>query len=204
MSEATSTSEANVTITPGVREQIVEAADAHFSQYGYAKTTVADLAKAIGFSKAYIYKFFDSKQAIGEAICSRCLAGQLEKIKSAVDSASGAHNRLRSFFRAIVDQHRDQFFSDRQLYDIVAHSCAENWSSSASYIVELDALLTSVIRAGRETGEFERKTSLGEVSRAIWLAVSPFVNPVSLQHHLDEVDLGLPAVTGLVLRSLSP
>lgn len=204
MSEATITPEANATVTRGVREQVVEAADAHFSQYGYAKTTVADLARAIGFSKAYIYRFFESKQAIGEAICSRCLAGQLEKIKSAVDSASGAHDRLRALFRAIVDEHREQFFSDRQLYDIVAHSCAENWSSSAAYIEELDALLTSVVRAGRETGAFERKTSLGEVSQAIWLAMSPFVNPVSLQHHLDEVDLGLPAVTSLVLRSLSP
>ena len=53
-----------------VRDQIIEAADKHFSRYGYEKTTVSDLAKAIGFSKAYIYKFFDSKQAIGEAICS--------------------------------------------------------------------------------------------------------------------------------------
>jgi AcrR family transcriptional regulator len=29
--------------------------------------------RPIGFSKAYIYKFFDSKQAIGEAICAQCL-----------------------------------------------------------------------------------------------------------------------------------
>ena len=32
-----------------VRDQIVEAADEHFSHYGYEKTTVSDLAKAIGF-----------------------------------------------------------------------------------------------------------------------------------------------------------
>src|SRR3546814_14696501 len=56
-----------------IRDQIIEAAHDHFSHYGYGKTTVSDLAKHIGFSKAYIYKFFDSKQAIGEAIC----AGQL-------------------------------------------------------------------------------------------------------------------------------
>ena len=48
-----------------VRDQIVTAATEHFSRYGYEKTTVSDLAKAIGFSKAYIYKFFESKQAIG-------------------------------------------------------------------------------------------------------------------------------------------
>jgi AcrR family transcriptional regulator len=53
-----------------IRQQIMDAADAHFARFGYGKTTVADLAKAIGFSKAYIYKFFESKQAIGEAICT--------------------------------------------------------------------------------------------------------------------------------------
>ncbi|WP_285303355.1 TetR/AcrR family transcriptional regulator, partial [Klebsiella pneumoniae] len=37
-----------------VREQIVEAAFEHFGHYGYEKTTVAELAKYIGFSKAYI------------------------------------------------------------------------------------------------------------------------------------------------------
>ena len=42
-----------------VREQIVEAAFEHFGHYGYEKTTVAELAKSIGFSKSYIYKFFD-------------------------------------------------------------------------------------------------------------------------------------------------
>ena len=31
-----------------VREQILEAAGEHFSRYGYEKTTVSDLAKAIG------------------------------------------------------------------------------------------------------------------------------------------------------------
>lgn len=33
-----------------VREQIVEAAFEHFGHYGYEKTTVAELAKSIGFS----------------------------------------------------------------------------------------------------------------------------------------------------------
>jgi AcrR family transcriptional regulator len=43
-------------------EQIVEAAFEHFGHYGYEKTTVAELAKSIGFSKSYIYKFFDSNR----------------------------------------------------------------------------------------------------------------------------------------------
>ena len=73
-----------------VRDQIVEAADEHFSHYGYEKTTVSDLAKAIGFSKAYIYKFFDSKQAIGEAICTKTLGAIVVAVEEAVAGAPTA------------------------------------------------------------------------------------------------------------------
>ncbi len=68
MTENSNTSHSRGPSEHSVRDQIVDAATEHFGHYGYEKTTVSDLAKAIGFSKAYIYKFFDSKQAIGEVI----------------------------------------------------------------------------------------------------------------------------------------
>lgn len=67
-----------------VRDQIVVAATEHFSRYGYEKTTVSDLAKSIGFSKAYIYKFFESKQAIGEMICANCLREIEDEVNAAI------------------------------------------------------------------------------------------------------------------------
>ncbi len=127
--------------THAVRDQIVDAADEYFSQYGYAKTTVADLAKAIGFSKAYIYKFYDSKQASGEAICTRCLEGQMAEVTAAVDAAKGHHEKIRALFRTLVEKSRQQFFDDRKLYDIVAHACAGRWASSQAHIARALALL---------------------------------------------------------------
>uniref|UniRef100_UPI0016543AFB TetR/AcrR family transcriptional regulator n=1 Tax=Enterobacter agglomerans TaxID=549 RepID=UPI0016543AFB len=70
-----------------VRDQIVDAAMQHFAHYGYEKTTVSDLARAIGFSKAYIYKFFESKQAIGEVICSTRLAMIMQPVEVAIADA---------------------------------------------------------------------------------------------------------------------
>ena len=74
-----------------VREQIVEAAFEHFGHYGYEKTTVAELAKSIGFSKSYIYKFFDSKQAIGEVICANRTIGSFTTLPP---SPLGTNGRL--------------------------------------------------------------------------------------------------------------
>src|SRR5882762_620356 len=78
-----------------VRDQIVAAATEHFSRYGYEKTAVSDLAKAVGFSKAYIYKFFESKQAIGEMICANCLHEIETDVRTAVDGVDSPPEKLR-------------------------------------------------------------------------------------------------------------
>ena len=101
-----------------VRDQIVIAATEHFSRYGYEKTAVSDLAKAIGFSKAYIYKFFESKQAIGEMICSNCLREIETEVRAAVDEAEQPPEKLRRLFKVMIEASLRLFFQDRKLYEI--------------------------------------------------------------------------------------
>lgn len=187
-----------------VREQIVAAAEAHFSHYGYDKTTVSDLAKAIGFSKAYIYKFFDSKQAIGEAICAQTLSTMVAAVEQAVAEATTPTEKFRSMFRTLVTTGVGLFFNDRKLYDIAAHSAGEGWPSARAYCERIQQILTEVVREGRERGEFERKTPLDETVQAIDLVMRPYVNPLLLQHNLDLVETAPVQLSNLVLRSLAP
>jgi AcrR family transcriptional regulator len=187
-----------------VREQIVEAAEKHFSRYGYEKTTVSDLAKAIGFSKAYIYKFFDSKQAIGEAICSKTLSAIVAAVEEAVAGATTSTDTFRRMFKSLTATSVSLFFNDRKLYDIAASSAAEGWPSARAYAERIKQILMEVVREGRETGEFERKTPLDETVHAIYLVMHPYVNPLLLQHNLDLVDDAPVQLSNLVLRSLAP
>jgi AcrR family transcriptional regulator len=187
-----------------VREQIVDAAGEHFSQYGYEKTTVSDLAKAIGFSKAYIYKFFDSKQAIGEAICSKTLTSIVEAVEVAVAGAPTPTEKFRRMFKTLVSTGVSLFFNDRKLYDIAAHSAGEGWPSARTYARRIREILTEVIRQGREAGEFERKTPLDETVHAVFLVMQPYINPLLLQYNLDHVEDAPVQLSNLVLRSLAP
>jgi AcrR family transcriptional regulator len=187
-----------------VRDQIVEAAEKHFSRYGYEKTTVSDLARSIGFSKAYIYKFFDSKQAIGEAICAKTLNAILAAVEEAVAGAPTPTEKFRRMFKALTATGVSLFFNDRKLYDIAASSAAEGWPSARAYAQHIKQILADIIREGRETGEFERKTPLDETAHAIYLIIRPFVNPLLLQHNLDLVEDAPVQLSNLVLRSLVP
>jgi hypothetical protein len=65
-------------------------------------------------------------------------------------------------------------------------------------------ILSEIIREGRESGEFERKTPLDETVHAIYLVVLPFANPLLLQYNLDLAEEAPVQLSNLVLRSLAP
>ena len=201
---ATSTPQSRGPADHAVREQIVEAAGQHFSRYGYSKTTVSDLAKAIGFSKAYIYKFFDSKEAIGEAIASKTSTDIVATVAAAVAGASTPTEKLRQMFKVLVATSVALFFNDRKLYDIAAHAAAEQWPSCGDFRERIRQMLTEIVREGRERGEFERKTPLDETVQAIDLVLQPYVNPLLLQYNLDVAERAPGQLANLVLRSLAP
>lgn len=187
-----------------VRDQIVEAAREHFRRYGYAKTTVSDLAKSIRFSKAYIYKFFDSKQAIGEAISAKTLSGIVATVEEAVGGATTPTEKFRRMLKVLVTTNVGLFFNDRKLYDVAAYAAGEQWPSASAYCERIKQILTEIVREGRETGEFERKTPLDETVAAIDLVMQPYVNPLLLQYSLDVAEQAPAQLSSLVLRSLAP
>ena len=187
-----------------VREQIVNAAFEHFGHYGYEKTTVAELAKSIGFSKAYIYKFFDSKQAIGEVICANRLETIMTAVLAAVADAPSASEKLRRLFRALTEAGSELFFHDRKLYDIAAVASRDKWPSTERYADRLLKLIESIVVEGRQAGEFERKTPLDEATYAIYMVMCPFINPVQLQFNLETAPTAAVILSSLILRSLAP
>lgn len=187
-----------------VRDQIIEAANECFARYGYAKTTVADLAREIGFSKAYIYRFFESKQAIGEAICASRLNRIVAATRAAIDEGGSAPDSFRRMFKTLTALSVEMFFHDRKIYEIAALSSAEQWESARTYCESLEEMILEIVRSGREGGEFERKTPIDETCRAIFYAMMPFVEPLHLERNLDLLPDAQTEVASLILRSLAP
>ena len=185
------------------RNQLLDAADAHFRRYGYDKTTVADLAKAIEVSPAYVYRFFKSKQAIGEAVCAMTLGRMMASLGAVEQESRPAAERLRKVYRIAVTQGFELYFGERKLHDIVTAAVNGNWSSVQNYRAGLEALIARLVTEGREQGEFERMTPLGDVCRAIACTLTPFVHPLLLeQSDRTELEDSAEQVANLVLRSL--
>ena len=107
-------------------------------------------------------------------------------------------------FKAIVDSGLRLFFQDRKLYEIAISAASERWQSAVAHESCIRQLLIEVLKQGRESGDFERKTPIDETAAAIYLVVHPYINPLILRHSFDHTDQAPAQLSSLVLRSLSP
>jgi len=187
------------------RLQILQVANEQFRQYGYRKTTVADLSKAIGITTAYIYRFFESKQAIGEAIVALVLGDLDNELRNLISQEPSATRRLRLFTRQVLLQSHELFMNENKLFELVVVAVEEHWCTAAGHQEALARIIRSIIEDGRASGEFERKTPLDEVVLGIQEALIPYTHPPALERAtLAELEVGAAAVTSLILRSLAP
>lgn len=66
------------------RQNIVEAAQQVFLRYGFARTTMADIAKAAGLSRPTLYASFPDKAEIFRAVLEAMVAEELAELRANV------------------------------------------------------------------------------------------------------------------------
>src|SRR6266478_8990163 len=81
--------------------RILLTAERLFREIGYQKTTVADIAKVLKMSPANVYRFFDSKRAIHEAVARRLMGEVEDAIDVIVAKPASATVRLREVLMTI-------------------------------------------------------------------------------------------------------
>lgn len=88
------------------RDALRRGAAAHFAAHGYERASMASVASACGVSKALIYHYYDSK----EALLFDLLHQHLSSLADAIDKAgqSGTpQDRLRDTIRTILLEYED-------------------------------------------------------------------------------------------------
>lgn len=187
------------------RDQIIQAAESHFRLYGYRKTSVSDIAKAISVSGAYIYRFFESKQAIGEAVCSGILSQIDEAARDAATTNSSVTYRFRDLFRVLIERTYDLLIHERRMHDITVEAVLNNWTSVERHKEAVRATVIALLEEGRQSGEFERKTPTEDVSRAITEVLLSLAHPMLLERRArEELVASGNVVAEMILRSLAP
>lgn len=79
------------------RDLILEAAQQHFGHYGLSKTTMVDIAKAAGMSKALLYYYFEDKESIFAAVVLKEQQLFTLQMEEMIQSEKSAAEMLRQY-----------------------------------------------------------------------------------------------------------
>jgi AcrR family transcriptional regulator len=80
-----------------IRESIVNAASDIFSKYSYKKTTMDDIAQALGKGKSSIYYYFRNKEEIFQAVLEQEVIILKSKLKKAVEKEDQHKEKLKAY-----------------------------------------------------------------------------------------------------------
>jgi AcrR family transcriptional regulator len=184
------------------RARIVAQAEEYFRLYGYQKTTVADIAKALKMSPANVYRFFDSKKAINEAVADVLMTEVEAAAGTIASSARPASERLREFLRAVSAMSAERYIGDRKMHEMVAVALEESWPIVHAHVDRLHAMLLRIVVDGVESGEFDvPDPSLA--ARCVHAAVIKYTHPQMIAECAAEnLRPELDAMTDFLLRAL--
>jgi AcrR family transcriptional regulator len=96
-----------VSQTGDKRQQILEAAVRVFAEQGYDKSRVGDVAREAGVAYGLIYHYFDSKEAVLEAVFREAWGRLLTAVAVAEQTAGTAPERLELVVKIVLRAWRD-------------------------------------------------------------------------------------------------
>ena len=138
------------------KDQIKTAALRCFSQYGYNKTTMDDIANAIGMKKASLYYYYKNKETI---ICDTIESEIYNFLKTANEKISKIKSATKKLYMLVSWE--TEFFQERiGTFDLSVNTIMEaqpllHEMMEKARVKDID-LWAGIIQEGIEKGEFKK------------------------------------------------
>lgn len=87
-----------------IRAEIIEAARHLFMKYGFLKTTMEDIAKAVKKGKSTLYYYYKSKDEVFLDVISNIAKSLLFDLKEKVNRISSASEKFLGYFEVLIEE----------------------------------------------------------------------------------------------------
>lgn len=153
---------------PLKKEQILDTAEQVLRRYGLEKTSVVDVARALGVSHGTLYRHFPSKSALREAVGERWLHRVSSPLAKIIHEDCSSIDKLRKWFDNLIDTKRSKAIEDPELFAMYNALAEESVEGITAHINELIQQLSEIVEEGIENGEFKRGEE-GEIAEAFFM-----------------------------------
>ncbi len=160
------------------RERILHAAMHRIKHYGYGKTTMAEIAADCGMSPGNIYRFFEAKIDIAEAMARMHYADQqfeLAAIARRKDQAADV--RLREI---LFKRMRDNFHlvaENAKILEVAEVLHAERPLFANEQLAHERVFLAALLEEGADAGVFQKADNYEFIAEMLQSATAKFAFP---------------------------
>lgn len=186
------------------RRHILEAARDRFMHYGYAKTTMSEIAKDCEMSAGNIYRFFASKLDIAEAMAVAFNNETAEYFRKIASQTTPAPERLYEFFSFALDETYKKIDSEAKILEIAEILRKERPDFFNGQLAEERVFIVKILTEGVEAGLFRPLSAPYVVAEMIQSSLMKFRFPQAYSSlKLDKLHYELKGVVELLLAGLS-
>lgn len=168
------------------RQQIVACAIDALAEDGYARTTLASIARRADVSKSVIVYHFGGKDEVLLAVAQEVFTRATEELRPQVASARTAAERLRAYLRArlgFLSTHRNHMLALFEIWVNLRDAEGNMRFGEADATDTVDAI-EQILRAGQHDGEFcDFDTAV--MAMAVRQAVDGVLHQLRVQPDLD-------------------
>lgn len=192
------------TTGPLTPERILEAAEETLRRYGPAKTTVVDVARALGVSHGSVYRHFPTKADLRDAVVDRWLQRMHPALAAVAGGAGDAPERLRLLLWTLAETKWTRSQDDPEFFAAFADLAEDARTPVVAHVDFVVDQLAKVIAEGVERGEIA-SADPGRTARAVFDAMARFHHPAARSEWVrPSIDEAFERVWELIRSGLLP
>ena len=186
------------------RQQILEAAFQRIMHYGYAKTTMAEIARDCCMSAGNIYRFFASKIDIAEAM-ARKLNAEINQENAALARGPGtAPEKLKKFHLTALRTTYQKLDQDAKVLEVAEVLSSERPTFANEELAQERVYLVQILEQGVAEGDFAKLEDPNYTAEMIQTATMKFRYPQLFSRlTLPKLERELNGVMDLLLAALT-
>lgn len=158
------------------KETILDTTEQVLRRFGPEKTSVVDVARALGVSHGTIYRHYPSKAALREAVAERWLQGISKPLNITFKQHYSASDKLYLWFRTLIDIKHSKVKEDPELFTIYTTLVEESVEVVNAHIDELIEKIIPIIEDGISKEELISNNA-AESAKAVFMATARFHHP---------------------------
>ena len=183
-------------------DRILDAAEETLTRFGPAKTTVVDVARALGVSHGSVYRHFASKVALRDAVTGRWLDRVSAPLAKIVAEDAPAAQRLRRWFDRLIALKRQKAKVEPELFATYLAIFEQSRAVVRTHVEHLSAQIAAIIADGIARGEFA-ECDAAATGRSVFYATARFHDPAYAREWNDPgQNAAFEALWSLIVRGL--